>query len=375
MNKNSASNIVDPEEIGSVAPVIREFRLLAGTKYYLGEEIELRWNVRNVDKLYLNGQLLDKKKGTKTIKYNTVGNKRLTLKCTKGEYTVRRIITLSIENAPKVCNPLSSRNDNLSQEKKTEETKVITAEIVDDAPKGEKPTIQFFWRAGNQPLYVGDEVTFHWGVADAACVAFMGQVVDKKITKKTILLKEEGPVRVSLVVSNQFGRAKTSIVLDVLKRNNVSLPVIKRFECSKTNDVSVGEPVYFTWDVDGASEVRLGWDNKVAYSGSSSVTFSKRGTYTYTLFALQTGCDTVKRSITINVNRGSATIAQKQPSAGHSLVSVFITAIIQVCCFIFLVIPLIEYAAFNNGNSFWAFCAFILSAFLPWYIWYKQKMK
>ncbi|MBD5282971.1 MAG: serine/threonine protein kinase [Bacteroides sp.] len=254
-----------------IGPVIRNFRLLKGAPYYVGEPIEVMWSVNYADQVFLNKDLLETKKGTKSIQYKEAGNKRLTLKCIRGEHIVRRILTFKVEDGSKPDEPINVKESPIRR-KKSEETKIIVADCVNET----KPTIDFFWRAGNQPLHVGDEVTFHWGVTGADSVTFRGIQLDNNCTKKAITLKKEGPLTVVLAAWNKFGRVWQSIDLNVLpkKEEKGESPVIDFFWRAGNQPLHVGDEVTVHWSLSGAEEVQVGGFN--VGSGEKSKTLRLR---------------------------------------------------------------------------------------------------
>lgn len=341
-----------------IGPVIRNFRLLKGAPYYVGEPIEVMWSVNYADQVFLNKDLLETKKGTKSIQYKEAGNKRLTLKCIRGEHIVRRILTFKVEDGSKPDEPINVKESPIRR-KKSEETKIIVADCVNET----KPTIDFFWRAGNQPLHVGDEVTFHWGVTGAERVTFMGTSFDKKCTKRTLTLKRAGILNVVLVATNRFGHVKKSLELNVLPKEDKNQPVIKKFECSKTAHVRIGETIVFSWNVEGASQVRLGW-NIVAKSGTQSISFNKVGAYSYTLWAISDSNTTIKRSITIVVNQESNVDKKTSSDTGYGCISSIVVFFIGFGLFV----GLCNIAAEASLSVVWFLILAALCFIIPFYI-------
>ncbi|MBD5184824.1 MAG: hypothetical protein HDS97_08060 [Bacteroidales bacterium] len=69
---------------------------------FVGENVVLKWDTQNCDKVYLNGQLQSPNYKTKTIKYNNSGSKKLTLRVVKGLQEVSDTLYISVISRNKV---------------------------------------------------------------------------------------------------------------------------------------------------------------------------------------------------------------------------------------------------------------------------------
>lgn len=283
---------------------IRSFSIKTPAPYYVDEEIDICWNVQNCDAVYLNGRKQTGLRKTKTIKYNSIGIKRLTLKIVKGSAEVSQTLNFEI----------------ISKPEKIEEAEA-TQIIVADVEKPEKPIIRIFAKSGTDKVYVGDEVSVYWQVKGADTLSVNGVQVPKNSKRKTIIVDTAGEISFTLIATNTAGTSKKTFNITAYQHQ---APKIKQFYATITSNLKVGDGTRLVWVVEDCDQVRLGRDEIVPNKGGRQISFRHPGSYAYTLHATnryETETKTIYLSVkdrpkinAENQQRGNATSQSASPS-------------------------------------------------------------
>lgn len=189
-------NTKSAQSIDSDKPIIKSFQLKSSSPYYIDDEIELSWNIQNADAVYLNGKTQYGLRKSKTIKYDSSGKKRLTLKVVKGELEVSR--TINFEILPKI-----------EETAQQESTRVILADIVE----GEKPVIHYFKRSGAITVFEDDMIQLGWKVDNTTEINLNNSIIPLEQRRIVVKLKRGMNVFV-LNARNDTGNVSKSLYIN-----------------------------------------------------------------------------------------------------------------------------------------------------------------
>lgn len=221
----NALSLCERKDISSDGkPIINYFRVNK-TQIGLKELLTVEWDIKNYDRIYLNGKLIENRISNKSIQYNTLGNKRLTLKAKNKEGEISKTIEIKVVTKNLVA--------------KKEDTQLLQS-------PGLPPVIKLFAAYNENKIYVGEEVKVFWDVERADKIFINNEKVTNyglKNKYKYVLVNKAGEIALTLSAYNQYGIAKKELYLTVQDLSNSAMKderlISDKPECQTNNNPGI----------------------------------------------------------------------------------------------------------------------------------------
>lgn len=293
------------------APSIRSFQIFNEVPYGVGQNITIKWSVKDGDELFLNGRKVDGINKSKVIKYKTVGEKRLTLKAKNAYGEVSKSLTFYVQNLN-------------SKPKATEETQIIADVIPDNEDIQIKkniyevvsPIIAKQIKKDVGHIHPSDNLIINYGLDSLDAVDLILEL--EKVFNINIEDEKAEKIRtvsdiIDLIYSYNISRGQIQLIKDKW----TTLPTIQYFGCSKNGDLYVGEEISLHWQVKNADYVTVN-GNKVSKGiNKFSILLNKTGKNIFIIIA-HNSVGAAKKTIYLNALDNKKSIIDHSKSNSYT---------------------------------------------------------